>query len=144
MDDDWNEEVTSVVKVAPRQMSIEEQAMRGMKKLEQTMLDSSMRVITDTCNFDELDPDNIDAIPEKWIEEHGELEAKRKHRVAKAGWLPNKEAPIAIQTATKIAIGIIRARATEKSGPKILNIQPISMVAPKQRFEVIDVDDGDF
>jgi hypothetical protein len=144
MDDEWELGETSIVPSQKRELTREETLMEDMQTLENEMYHDHLKVMAGVAGFADLDPENIDEIPQKWIEDMGPSEAKRKHRVAKAAWLPNKDAPIAIQTSTKVAVGIIRARATEKAGPKSLNIQMVAMTQPRQQFEVIDVDDEDF
>ena len=51
-----------------------------------------------------------------------------------------KDAPVAIATATKVLTGIVRARATEKAGPKQLNLNMVSITAPLKQLEVIDIE----
>jgi hypothetical protein len=75
----------------------------------------------------ELDPKDDSLIPEDWVKKHGPKKAKEKYRVARAALLPNKEAPVGLSQAVKVATGIIKARANEKSGPKILNLNLVEM-----------------
>jgi hypothetical protein len=77
-------------------------------------------------------------------------EKARKIRLAKYACLPSKEVPHGVKMAFDGLIGIIKARATEKSGTKVLNLEVSTFPAPaplnQQKdaidadFEVIDVD----
>jgi hypothetical protein len=113
----------------------------GLRRLEDELLANSLAVVGGVCDFAELDLADLDKIPEGWIEAYGPEEAKKRHRIAKAGWMNNKDAPVAINTATKVLTGIVRARATEKAGPKQLNINMVSMVAPLDSLEVLDIEE---
>jgi hypothetical protein len=105
----------------------------GLRRLEDELYAGSLAVVGGVFNFAELDPANLDKIPEGWT--------KQQHRIAKAGWMSSKEAPVAIVTATKVLTGIVRARATEKAGPKQLNINMVSMAAPLEALEVLDIEE---
>jgi hypothetical protein len=134
---------TKLVRAKGNSLSLADLQRDRLRGLEDDLLESSLAVVGGTCDFAELDPEDFNTIPQAWIDELGEERAAKKHRMAKAGWLPAKEAPIAISTATKIVTGIVRARATEKSGPRSLNINMVKMTAPMPDFEVVDVGDDD-
>lgn len=99
--------------------------------MEDELLENALTVVGGVCNFAHLDPEDLDKVPEGWD--------ARTHRMAKVGWVPNKEAPVAVHTSTKVLTGIIRARATEKAGPRSLNINMVSMTAPPRKFETVDL-----
>ncbi len=125
-----------------RQLSALEQQTARLKGLESKLLEDSLEVVTSVCEFAELDPEKVTAPPQEWIDELGGKEAWKKYRMVMAGWLNSKEAPIGIQVATKVSIGIIRARASSKVAPQTLNITQIEMtVAPTQYPSILDVED---
>lgn len=74
----------------------------------------------------------------------------RKIRLAQYGCLPSADIPHGAKMAHATLIGIIKARATEKSGTKILNLEVSQFPAPAPLkpdkeaidadYEVIDVD----
>ena len=104
----------------------------GLRRLEDELYKGSLEVVSGTLDFAELDPADLDKMPEGWTE--------RRHRIAKVGWMSVKDAPVAIATATKVLTGIVRARATEKAGPKQLNLNMVSITAPLKQLEVIDIE----
>jgi hypothetical protein len=70
-------------------------------------------------------------------------EKARKIRLAKYNCLPSADVPHGVKMAHATLIGIIKARATEKSGTKILNLEVSQFPAPaplKQEKEAIDAD----
>lgn len=78
-------------------------------------------------------------------------EKARKIRLAGYGCLPSGDVPFGVKAAFSTAVGIIKARATENSGTKVLNLEVSTFPAPsplKQDqdaidadFEVLDIDD---
>lgn len=131
---------TKLVKASHTSVSLADVQQEKLRGLEDDLLEHSLEVVGGTCSFAELDPEKFEEIPQHWIDELGEEAANRKHRLARAGWLPAKEAPVAITTATKIVTGIVRARATEKAGPKSLNMNIVQLSAPLPEFDVVDVE----
>ena len=89
--------------------------------------------------FREIDP-MIQEPPAEWIAELGEKKAWQKFRAARAAWLPAKEAPVAFALAKSTMINIIKARATEKSGDRNLNVQIIQMNVQLD-YDAEDVED---
>lgn len=61
-------------------------------------------------------------IPPEWIQQFGDKEAKRMFRAAKYALNNAREAPVLLKIASDTFSGIAKARATEKSGPKTLNM----------------------
>lgn len=91
--------------------------------------------------FDD-DTGEVDSIPFEW-EGLPEEEKKKKIRLAKAGWMSSSDTPHGVKMAHATVLGIIKAKATEQTGTKILNIESITFPSPSQKpeeFEVIDVD----
>lgn len=88
-------------------------------------------------------------VPEAWSALSVDEKA-RKIRLAKYGCMPSADVPYGMKAAFATAIGIIKARATEKSGTKVLNLEVSAFPNPaplKQdpnvvdtEFEVIDVE----
>jgi hypothetical protein len=130
-----------IVKKKQTTMTHSDLQQDGLRLLEDELYTGSLAVVGGTFDFAELDEKDLDKMPEGWIDSYGEKEAKKRHRIAKAGWMPNKEAPVALTLATKVLTGIVRARATEKAGPKQLNINMVSMTAPLEELEVLDVEE---
>lgn len=107
----------------------QEEALGGIKNA--IFLDS-MQVIGDTLKFRDLDitlQRDLDPAYEKMVAELGEEEAQKTYRVALAGWGKAADAPVAVKVAANMAVGIMKANAAEKGGPKILNVQRIMIGA---------------
>lgn len=84
----------------------------------------------------ELDPGQL---PSAW-EFLSTEEKARKIRLARYGCLPSSDIPHGAKIAHATAIGIIKARAQEKSGTKILNLEVSTFPAPAPLKESIDAD----
>ena len=99
--------------------------------------------------FDEKGQVDENQIPFEWhlLTDH---EKARKIRLARFGMLPSADIPHGAKVAHATAMAIIKARATEKGGTKILNLEVSSFPAPSAlteekssldaEFEVVDVD----
>lgn len=99
--------------------------------------------------FDEMGQVDENSIPFEWrlLSDH---EKARKIRLARFGALPSADIPHGAKLAHATAMGIIKARAHEKSGPKTLNLEVSTfptlapLEAPKDsieaEFTVIDVE----
>lgn len=132
-----------VIKRPKRQaLTVAEERERALKSIESELLRDSMEVVVDSLRFREITPGQEEP-PPAWIREVGEKRAIQRLRVANAGWMNKKEAPIAVQLAQVVAVGIIRSRATEKAGPKTLNVQMVQMSAPLPKFPELDVTGSD-
>ena len=101
-----------------------------LKGLQERVFKSSLQISADVFDFNHIDPTKRmeeDPIFQQWTKDFGDEEARRKYRVAAAGWLPSKEAPMAIAESTKMAVGIIKARAVEKGGSRTINVGKLFM-----------------
>ena len=99
--------------------------------------------------FDEQGQVDENQIPFEWhlLSDH---EKARKIRLAKFGMMSSADIPHGAKIAHATAMGIIKARATEKGGTKILNLEVSSFPAPAAlteekesidaEFQVIDVE----
>lgn len=105
-----------------------------LKELENELFAENMAIMRDMACFRDIDPD-CEEPPEQWVTEVGPIEARKRLRIAKAAWLSAKEAPVALAVSKSITMGIIKARATEKAGPRSLNVALVHMVAPASQFE---------
>lgn len=97
-----------------------------LREIEDSLLTQSLSVIDDTLAFRDIAPEDTDPPPE-WILQYGKKEAMKRFRLAKAGWATKKDAPSGAAAAERVAVGIIKARATEKAGPKSLNIAVVQI-----------------
>lgn len=131
-----------VIKRKKDKVSVAEERDRALKNIESELLRDSMEVVVDSLRFREIKPGQEEP-PPQWVREVGYKRAIERLRVANAGWMSKKDAPIAVQLAQVVAIGIIRSRATEKAGPKTLNVAMVQMSAPLPTFPELDVTGSD-
>ncbi len=88
-------------------------------------------------------------IPQAWIDEEGEVKAKKRYRAMLKGQENSQNAPVVMKMAVDVANTIIRARATEKSAPVSINVeravlQVAPTVYPEQIVDVIQEDGDDY
>lgn len=112
-----------------------------LKNMEDAILAKSMRILESSLDFPDIDEDTVD-VPQEWIDEAGgdEKIAKARFRVAKGSWKSTADQPAGIKTAAQIMTGIIRARSTERQGPRVLNVQVVNLSGPLPVFDTIDVE----
>jgi hypothetical protein len=116
------------------------------RHFEQELLEESVAVLRDVMAFRDVDL-NVEkgqpvAIPDSW-KHLPEVEQKRRLRVACAGWLPQSEAPVALQLASRTATSIIRAVSEERGRVTELNIGVVKLnLAPNH--PVLDLLEDDY
>lgn len=121
-------------------------SLEAIKLAESKLFTDAIKVLEPFMQFGELgfddDTGEVDSVPFDW-EGLPEEEKKKKIRLAKAGWMPSADVPHGVKMAHATVLGIIKAKATEQSGAKTLNIESITFPSPAQKpeeFEVIDVE----
>lgn len=103
--------------------------------LEDEVFRTSVGVVQAMLDFHLVTPDQQDP-PIDWVREYGELAARQRLAVAKAGWMPNSLKPSGLDVATRIVTGIARARGSRQvTGPAEINVrltlpQPTSAAQP--------------
>ena len=93
--------------------------------LRDELLTESMGVMRDAMRFRDIDPllnKETDPNYARLEAELGPVDAERAYRIAQASWRPNAEAPAALKLAAAVAIGILKANASEKGAAPALNI----------------------
>lgn len=122
-------------------------SLEAIKAAESKLFTDAIKVLEPFMQFGELGFDDetgeVDSVPFEW-EGLSEEEKKKKIRLAKAGWMPSADVPHGVKMAHATVLGIIKAKATEKAGTKVLNIESITFPSPAQKpeeFEVIDVEE---
>ena len=116
---------------------------RGLQKMENELFEESNKVVMSAVShtFD-IDPANPDEIPAAWLDEMADdpsitiEQIRKRQRIAKAAWMPPKEAPVALQIAAKVLGGMQKARAMQDQGPKSLNLTMVSISAEGQVLPV--------
>jgi hypothetical protein len=136
MTDFWNlEPKTEIV----RRPSKEESMANEIRAIEETLFLEHVKIVRDTACFRDVSPADKEPPPE-WVESLGKEEAWRKFRVAQSAWLPVKEAPVALAVASRIVTTAIKARATEKQGPRSLNMTVVQISSPMPVFPEQDIE----
>lgn len=112
---------------------------KAIRGIEDRVLRKALFIVEASVSAQELDPAYLDAIPHAWVEELGLEGAKERHRVAVNAMQNAKEASVYLKIAGNTAMGIIKARATEKAADRPLNIGVI-MMAPMRDYETQEVE----
>lgn len=122
-------------------------SLEAIKAAESKLFSDAIKVLEPYMQFGELGFDNetgeVNSIPFEW-EGLPEEDKQKRIRLAKAAWMNSAETPHGIKIAHATVLGIIKAKATEQSGTKVLNIESITFPSPAQPaevFEVIDVEE---
>jgi hypothetical protein len=136
--------VTTEIVPKPKVASIE-RAERELQRIENEIVSEASEMIHSVMKFAEVDPSRPpDELPGAWLDEIAHLEIgsiehadaaeqlKKRHRVAKAGWLSAKEAPVALAIAKSVLVGAMKAKAMAGNAPKTLNLTMVSISAPGQ------------
>lgn len=110
-----------------------------LRSIEDSILERSQKVISDAMYFGEFDPEDPEP-PQRWVDELGIDGARERLRMAKYALMAAKEAPVGLSIAKATFASIVKARATEKQGPRQLNVNVVNMTAPLPEFRVIEVE----
>ncbi len=125
-----------------------------LRAAEDRVLKQSLDVLEGVIGFAELGFDekgqvDENQLPFEWLE-LSEAERKRRVRLARFGMMNTADIPHGAKMAHAAAVGIIKSRAQEKGGTRILNLEisTFPMPAPLEQqpdaidadFEVIDVE----
>lgn len=125
-----------------------------LRAAEDRVLKQSLEVVEGIVDFAVLGFDEMGQVDENQIpfEWHllSDQEKARKIRLARYGMMPSGDIPHGAKLAHATAMGIIKARATEKGGTKVLNLEisTFPALAPLEKekealdadFEVIDIE----
>lgn len=115
-----------------------QQTQGRLRELEDELLSESLAVVSGAVSFAE--------VPEEMVAPDGNFYEKYKDhpdpdklfRIMKSAWKSAKEAPIGLAIAQRTAMGIVKARATEKAAPQPLALS-VQVVTTMPEFRVIDV-----
>jgi hypothetical protein len=113
-----------------------------IRSIEDQLLEQTLTVLRDSLAFRDIDEGET-GIPDEWMKELNDAgEARKRLRIANAAHKSAKEAPIGLAIAKSVAVGIVRARATEKGAPKVLNLTMVELtVQPPPQLEEMEVED---
>jgi hypothetical protein len=131
---------TTEIVNAPSALRRDEKYER-LQQMQDELLERSTTVLEGSMRFAEIES-TAATVPQAWIDELGPEAAKVRFRLAKAGWLGAKEAPIGIRVAGQVAVGILRAKAAADQAPRILNVKLMQWTAPLPQFPEQDIEPG--
>lgn len=114
-------ERTEIVEVEEEGRS---KALSLIAETENRLFLETTEIVSDINAFRDLSPEEIEAgyPPKQWITEFGPKRALQRYRVARAAWLPMKDAPIALKIVTQMAAGIMKVKAMERTAGKGGNV----------------------
>ncbi len=125
------------------QLTREEQVDSYLREIENNILQKGLEQIEAGFSWpeiaEELDPKDESAIPADWVQKHGMKKAKELYRIARASTMSSKDAPVGLKQNVQVVTGIIKARAHEKTGPKILNMNLVEMPLIQINFPETEV-----
>lgn len=125
-----------------------------LRAAEDRLLNKCLDIVETSLDFDKLGFDadgqvDEEGLPGEWLM-LSPAEKARKIRLAKYNCLPSKDVPHGIKVAHDTLVGIIKARAQEASGTRVLNLEVSQFPAPAPltqgkeaidaEFEVIDIE----
>lgn len=131
--------MTQVITKPKRKKSADDERNHALKALESELLEECLVVSRDMMRFREIQPDQAEP-PEEWVREVGYEKAMERLRCALAGHDNRKNAPIAVQLAVQLGVGIMKSRASEKSGSITLNAMLVGFpAAAAPTFAIVDI-----
>ncbi len=122
--------------------------MERISEIEDKVFDVSAQVIMAHLAFTEVDHDQ-EHPPEEWVQQFGEVAARRRMIVAKAGYLPASQMPSAVKLSQMVWQAISRANSHRQRGQVMNQVNvKIALPAPTSQehpgetvYEVKDLDD---
>ena len=107
------------------------------------LLEQSQVIMASGLAAAEINPGDEEP-PAEWVRELGDAEAQRRFRIAKAAWLPGRDAPHLFAIASEFVKADAKVRAAQ-SQPGTKLAVAIQMVMPQQvqQYEVVDLDEED-
>lgn len=99
---------------------------RWLAQRQRKIFEESAEVLETALLAREIDPMEPEP-PNEWVLRWGEKEAARRYRVACSAWQNAKQAPVLLKLAKEAFVGISKALAEDKSGPRVLNLQIVAM-----------------
>lgn len=131
-----------VAQIVPAQDDVErlkEQRLARMKSIEDDIFGRCATIMQDALAFRDIDPQMTEP-PAEWLQEMSPEEARKRFRVAQMATLSRKEAPVAIELASKMLAGIVKARSMDKQGPRVLNMTFVNMEGVVPNYKEVKVE----
>lgn len=106
---------------APLAEVLDKEEGEFFRDIQAGIYQSASKVIEDTLLFAQIDPADPNP-PREWVDRWGPEEAERKLRIARTGWMTQKDAPVGTTLAARQLLGIMKAKAMEEAAPRSLSI----------------------
>jgi hypothetical protein len=144
-----NKQLEGLVKTQRSELAEESKkvSQEMLRAAEDKLFSDCLEIVETSLDFAELGFDEngqVDesSIPDEW-KRMTTREKEKRLRLAKANWMPSAEVPHGIKMAHATMMGIIKARAQQESGTKVLHIENASFPTPSPltQYEVLEVDD---
>lgn len=120
----------------------DEARQEALREIENGLLQESLTVLSGSMKFADIDPELTEP-DEAFMEKYGHVEDPMKlFRLMKYGQMKGSEAPVGLILAQKTAIGILKARAADKSEARPLSVN-VQIVQSMPSFEKIYETEGD-
>lgn len=114
-------------------------ALARLDEIQDAVKQESFEVVSAVVSFAEIE-EGAAAPPESWIQKFGFARAMKRFRLAKAGWLGAKEAPIGIKVAASIAGNIIKAQGND-GDRRPLNMTFVKVTNTLPKYDAIEIEE---
>jgi hypothetical protein len=140
---DWFDEelAAELVKAAPAEIQETPAGTDLIEKKVDQLFEETCNVVSAAMAFADIEPGATEC-PEEWIEQFGEEEARRRFRIAQYAQMSHKEAPFALDMATKMAVALGRCKLDKKAPQGQINIAVVKYEESRPKFREIEVEDG--
>ena len=128
---------TPVVEEKPMTL---EAGLAFREEVEEELLQENISILRGSAAFKDIDPGQEECPPD-WIARFGKDAAVVRFRLAKASWMPSKDAPVGLMMAAKVVQSIMKLRAERQIQPKLNVAIQFNVGTERPTFEVIDVDE---
>ena len=109
-----------------------------IQELEDEVHEEAATIIADALAFADL-PEGAEHPPDEWIDKYGPERAQKRFNVAKYAQCTPKNAPVGLRIANNALVGMAKAKAHRKSGPRTLNMIVVQMTGPVPQYDELEV-----
>jgi hypothetical protein len=107
-----------------------EEAAQRIDEIVEELFVKNLAVIDDAAAFRDVDPGD-DEPPPEWVRALGEVEAGKRLRLARAAWLPAKDAPTGFKMAQGFVHSYLKMKAAKEiGGNRTLLVAMVAMPQP--------------
>lgn len=93
-------------------------AIERIKGIEDELFERHAQVLQDAALFRDIDPSQQEP-PQEWVDRLGKRDAERTYRLARAAWLPKKDAPAGFDISRSVVASMLKARVGRGEGATI-------------------------